>query len=112
MLNAAAKKGIDIDATFNEVHRANMDKKDQLTGKFLRREDGKIIKPTGWKQPCIDKVLFPLLGEDIIDPNYSPVDANSSFQDINNIQLVMEQTTEFEFAKKKGYQINYIIIQV
>lgn len=52
-LNAAAKKGINISKLFEIVHKANMDKRDPITGKFIKREDGKIIKPEGWKEPDI-----------------------------------------------------------
>ncbi len=48
-LNAAAKKGINLSAIFKIVHAANMAKRDPATGKFLKRDDGKIIKPAGWK---------------------------------------------------------------
>lgn len=34
-------------AMFREIHRANMDK--VIDGKVRRREDGKILKPAGWK---------------------------------------------------------------
>jgi ribonucleoside-diphosphate reductase beta chain len=57
MLNACCKKGIDLSKIFNEVHKANMSKKDTITGKFLKRDDGKIIKPEGWKAPDIEKVI-------------------------------------------------------
>lgn len=49
MLNAASKKGMDLSALFEVVHKANMDKRDPKTGKFIRRADGKILKPKGWK---------------------------------------------------------------
>jgi predicted HAD superfamily Cof-like phosphohydrolase len=39
--------GIDLDAAFREVHRAAMDK--MRAG--LRREDGKILKPPGFRPP-------------------------------------------------------------
>lgn len=52
-LNATAKKGVNLTEVFNVVHMANMAKKDEKTGKFPRREDGKIIKPEGWKAPDI-----------------------------------------------------------
>lgn len=52
-LNATAKKGINLTSVFKVVHNANMAKKDEKTGKFPRREDGKIIKPQGWKPPNI-----------------------------------------------------------
>lgn len=52
-LNAAAKKGINMSKIFQIVHKANMDKRDPITGKFNKREDGKIIKPNGWNPPNI-----------------------------------------------------------
>eukprot|EP00961_Rhodomonas_salina_P176604 2380272-Rhodomonas_salina.2 len=51
-LNAAAKKGMNISAVFDIVHAANMAKRDPATGKFIKRDDGKIIKPDGWKVRC------------------------------------------------------------
>ncbi len=52
MLNTAVKKGADLDSIFKVVHRANMAKKFP-DGKFHRREDGKVMKPDGWKEPDI-----------------------------------------------------------
>lgn len=52
MLNTAAKKGVDLDGIFEEVHGANMAKRFP-DGKFHRREDGKVLKPEGWKEPNI-----------------------------------------------------------
>jgi len=56
-LNAAAKKGINLSKIFDVVHNANMAKKDPISGKFLKREDGKIIKPQGWKPPDIKQEI-------------------------------------------------------
>lgn len=56
-LNTAAKHGMNLDKVFDAVHDANMSKCDLKTGKFLRREDGKIIKPDGWKSPDIVQVV-------------------------------------------------------
>jgi hypothetical protein len=53
MLNAAAKKGVNLSALFHIVHGANMAKRDPATGQFLKRADGKIIKPTGWQETDI-----------------------------------------------------------
>ncbi|SNW62448.1 Phosphoribosyl-ATP pyrophosphohydrolase [Orpheovirus IHUMI-LCC2] len=50
MLNAAAKKGMNLDRIFDVVHDANMSKRFS-DGTFHRREDGKVIKPDGWKEP-------------------------------------------------------------
>lgn len=56
-LNAAAKKGINLSKIFYLVHKANMDKRDPITKKFIKREDGKIIKPIGWKEPNITEEI-------------------------------------------------------
>ncbi len=52
-LNAAAKKGINLSAVFKLVHEANMRKRDPVSGVFLKREDGKIVKPEGWTPPDV-----------------------------------------------------------
>lgn len=52
-LNASCKKGVNISKIFSLVHQANMNKKDKVSGKFLKRSDGKIIKPQGWEEPDI-----------------------------------------------------------
>jgi predicted HAD superfamily Cof-like phosphohydrolase len=52
-LNCAAKKGVNLDSIFKVVHDANMRKRDTKTGKFIRRDDGKIQKPEGWCEPDI-----------------------------------------------------------
>ena len=51
----AVSYGIPLDKVFEEVHRSNMAK--LVDGKVLRREDGKIQKPEGWKPPDIEGVL-------------------------------------------------------
>jgi len=56
-LNAAAKKGVNLSAIFDVVHAANMAKRDPKTGQFLKREDGKIIKPAGWQPPDVRKEI-------------------------------------------------------
>lgn len=52
MLNAACKKGCNLSKIFDEVHKANMNKR-QPDGTWLRREDGKVVKPEGWKEADI-----------------------------------------------------------
>lgn len=44
--------GVDIQHFFDEVHRTNMLKKDGEV-----REDGKRLKPPGWKPPDIEALL-------------------------------------------------------
>lgn len=43
------------DDAFDEVHRSNMAK--LVDGKVLRREDGKVMKPEGWKPPNLAQFL-------------------------------------------------------
>jgi len=52
-LNCMAKKGVNLSAIFDLVHNANMAKRDPQTGKFEKRQDGKIIKPRGWRAPNV-----------------------------------------------------------
>ncbi len=44
--------GVDADAVFAEVHRANMQKLDGP-----RRADGKLLKPPGWQPADVAKVI-------------------------------------------------------
>lgn len=53
-LDVAARHGINLSTIFDLVHEANMKKADPSTGKFLKREDGKILKPAGWQPPSIE----------------------------------------------------------
>ena len=56
-LNALAKKGVNFSKVFKLVHEANMKKRDPETGAFLKRADGKIIKPIGWSAPNITQEI-------------------------------------------------------
>jgi predicted HAD superfamily Cof-like phosphohydrolase len=42
---------------WNEVMRSNFAKVDPKTGKVVRRDDGKILKPAGWTKPDLERVL-------------------------------------------------------
>lgn len=53
----AVSYGIPLDKVFTAVHESNMAK--LVDGKPIRREDGKILKPEGWKPPDIKKILWP-----------------------------------------------------
>jgi len=44
-------KGFDIEGAWNEVSQSNLSKIDSKSGKVIRREDGKILKPEGWTEP-------------------------------------------------------------
>ena len=44
-------KGYNVEGAWNEVARSNLSKIDPTTGKVIKREDGKVLKPEGWKPP-------------------------------------------------------------
>jgi predicted HAD superfamily Cof-like phosphohydrolase len=44
-------KGYKLDAAWNEVARSNLDKINKQTGKVIKREDGKVLKPDNWQPP-------------------------------------------------------------
>lgn len=50
-------KGYDIDGAWKEVTDSNLSKIDSKTGKVIRRSDGKILKPEGWKEPDFSKFV-------------------------------------------------------
>ena len=52
----AASYGIALDRVFDEVHKSNMAK--LVDGKPVRRADGKILKPDGWRPPNIKSILW------------------------------------------------------
>jgi predicted HAD superfamily Cof-like phosphohydrolase len=52
VLGAALEMGIDLEPFFNEVHRTNMEK---IGGAV--RQDGKTLKPEGWKPPQIAEMI-------------------------------------------------------
>lgn len=47
----ARSRGWDMDAAWLEGAKSNLSKIDPITGLVRRREDGKILKPEGWKEP-------------------------------------------------------------
>jgi predicted HAD superfamily Cof-like phosphohydrolase len=49
--------GADGQGAWNEVMHTNFAKIDQQTGKVRKREDGKVLKPEGWKPPELKKFL-------------------------------------------------------
>lgn len=50
-------KGFDVKGAWGEVARSNLDKIDYETGKVIRREDGKILKPEGWTPPKLESFV-------------------------------------------------------
>lgn len=51
ILNSGAKHDLRLDDVFELVHEANMNKK--INDKFVKRADGKILKPENWREPDI-----------------------------------------------------------
>lgn len=58
----ADASGIDLEPFFNEVHRTNM-----LKTEGPIREDGKRMKPPGWKPPRIAEMLAELSSTERVD---------------------------------------------
>lgn len=56
-VGTALEYGIPLDLVWNAVQRANMTKVDPATGKVLKREDGKVLKPLGWTPPDIKSII-------------------------------------------------------
>ena len=50
-------RGWDCEAAWDEGAYSNLAKIDPATGKVIRREDGKILKPEGWKAPNFKKFV-------------------------------------------------------
>jgi predicted HAD superfamily Cof-like phosphohydrolase len=48
-------KGYDVDGIWDEGSLSNLKKIDKVTGKVLKREDGKVMKPEGWQAPDFSK---------------------------------------------------------
>ncbi len=44
-------KNFQIHGAWEEVVRSNFSKIDRATGKVIKREDGKVMKPEGWRPP-------------------------------------------------------------
>ena len=50
-MGAIRTGGFDGEGAWNEVMKTNFNKIDPTTGKVTKREDGKVLKPEGWKAP-------------------------------------------------------------
>jgi predicted HAD superfamily Cof-like phosphohydrolase len=50
-IGAIHSAGFDAEGAWKEVMRTNFAKIDHETGKVRKREDGKVLKPTGWTSP-------------------------------------------------------------
>ena len=56
-IGAINSMGADAEGAWREVMATNFNKIDRRTGKVLRREDGKVLKPEGWQPPELAKFL-------------------------------------------------------
>lgn len=50
-------RGWDCEEIWDEGAKSNLSKIDSVTGKVIKREDGKILKPEGWKPPDFAKLV-------------------------------------------------------
>lgn len=57
IVGAMHSAGFDAEGGWNEVIRSNMSKIDPETGKVLKREDGKVLKPATFSPPNLEPFL-------------------------------------------------------
>jgi predicted HAD superfamily Cof-like phosphohydrolase len=50
-------KGYKVEGAWNEVARSNLDKINKQTGKVIKREDGKVLKPDNWQPPNLKSFI-------------------------------------------------------
>jgi predicted HAD superfamily Cof-like phosphohydrolase len=58
-MGAIRAAGWDGEGAWKEVMDTNFAKIDPDTGKVRKREDGKVLKPEGWKAPQLSKFIDP-----------------------------------------------------
>ncbi|MBI37428.1 MAG: phosphoribosyl-ATP diphosphatase [Alphaproteobacteria bacterium] len=56
-IGAIHSMGADAEGAWNEVLKTNLSKIDETTGKVIKREDGKVLKPEGWEPPNLVEFL-------------------------------------------------------
>jgi predicted HAD superfamily Cof-like phosphohydrolase len=56
-IGAIHSAGFDAEGAWKEVMRTNFAKIDKDTGKVVKREDGKVLKPDGWTPPELGQFL-------------------------------------------------------
>jgi predicted HAD superfamily Cof-like phosphohydrolase len=56
-IGAIHSAGFDAEGAWKEVMRTNFAKIDKDTGKVVKREDGKVLKPDGWTPPNLGQFL-------------------------------------------------------
>lgn len=57
ILGYCIMKGYDVKGAWDEVALSNLTKIDKVTKKVIKRADGKVLKPEGWKPPQLAKFL-------------------------------------------------------
>ena len=56
-IGAIRAAGWDGEAAWKEVMNTNFAKIDPDTGKVIKREDGKVLKPQGWQAPQLSQFI-------------------------------------------------------
>jgi predicted HAD superfamily Cof-like phosphohydrolase len=56
-IGAIHSAGFDGEGAWKEVMKTNFAKIDKKTGMVRKREDGKVLKPIGWKPPQLSNYL-------------------------------------------------------
>ena len=56
-IGAIHSMGADAEGAWQEVFQTNLAKIDPDTGKVTKREDGKVLKPPGWRAPKLAPFL-------------------------------------------------------
>jgi predicted HAD superfamily Cof-like phosphohydrolase len=56
-VGAIHSMGADAEGAWKEVMMTNFAKVDKETGKVRKREDGKVLKPTGWVPPNLESFV-------------------------------------------------------
>ena len=56
-IGAIHSAGFDAEGAWKEVMSTNFAKIDKKTGKVIKREDGKVLKPDGWTPPNLKDFL-------------------------------------------------------
>ena len=56
-IGAIHSMGADAEGAWKEVIQTNMSKIDTKTGKVIKRNDGKVLKPEGWQPPNLAPFL-------------------------------------------------------
>jgi predicted HAD superfamily Cof-like phosphohydrolase len=57
LIGTGLEFGIPMSRVWDEIQRSNMSKKDPVTGKILKRADGKILKGPNFSPADVEKVL-------------------------------------------------------